>query len=100
MTKSPNTSTEKMAATKRVVDDAGSYREVSIPAVIFWAGDGYDHWHVHDAEAYELIRLDNGHRVGTGAKHGFCHFDDTPTGSRWRARPTPGSTADAVAQRT
>jgi hypothetical protein len=32
---------------------------------------------VRDVEAYRLIRLDNGRRVGTGAKHGFCYFDNT-----------------------
>jgi Lysyl oxidase len=74
----PNTSTAQMAVTQRIFHDAGSYREVSTPAVMFWAGDGHEHWHVRDVEAYELIRLDNGRRVGTGAKHGFCYFDNTP----------------------
>ena len=46
---------------------------------MFWSGDGHDHWHVRDVEAYELIRLDNGRRVGTGVKHGFCYFDNTPS---------------------
>ncbi len=73
----PNTSTPELAVTQRIFDDAGSYREVRTPAVMFWAGDGHDHWHVRDVEAYRLIRLDNGRRVGTGAKHGFCYFDNT-----------------------
>jgi hypothetical protein len=74
----PDTSAAQMAVTQRIVNDAGSYREISTPAVMFWSGDGHDHWHVRDVEAYELIRLDNGRRVGTGAKHGFCYFDNTP----------------------
>jgi hypothetical protein len=74
----PDTSTTQMAVRQRIVNDAGSFREVSTPAVMFWAGDGHEHWHVRDVEAYELIRLDNGRRVGTGAKHGFCYFDNTP----------------------
>jgi hypothetical protein len=73
----PNTSTEELAVTQRIFNDAGSYREVGTPAVMFWAGDGHDHWHVRDAEAYELVRLDNGRRIGTGAKQGFCYFDNT-----------------------
>jgi hypothetical protein len=73
----PNTSSPELAVTQRIFDDAGSYREVSTPAVMFWADDGPDHWHVRDAEAYELIRLDNGRRVGAGAKEGFCYFDNT-----------------------
>ena len=74
----PDTSVPELAVTQRIFNDAGSFREVSTPAVMFWAGDGHDHWHVRDAEAYELVRLDNGRRVGTGAKHGFCYFDNTP----------------------
>jgi hypothetical protein len=66
-----------MAVTQRIRNSVGSYRQVSTPAVMFWAGDGHDHWHVRDVEAYRLIRLDNGRRVGTGAKHGFCYFDNT-----------------------
>jgi hypothetical protein len=74
----PDTTTPQMTVTQRIFNDAGSYRDVATPAVMFWAGDGHDHWHVRDVEAYELTRLDNGHRVGTGAKHGFCYFDNTP----------------------
>ena len=32
-------------------------------------------------ESYELIRLDNGTKVGTGAKEGFCFFDNVLFGS-------------------
>jgi Lysyl oxidase len=72
-----STSTAQMTVRQRIFNDAGSYREVRTPAVMFWAGDGHDHWHVRDVEAYELTRLDNGRKVGTGAKHGFCYFDNT-----------------------
>jgi hypothetical protein len=71
-----DTSIPQMTVTQRIFNDSGSY-EVTTPAVMFWAGDGHDHWHVRDAEAYELTRLDNGRKVGTGAKQGFCYFDNT-----------------------
>jgi hypothetical protein len=74
----PDTATTQMAVRQRIYDDARAYRDLGTPAVMFWAGDGHDHWHVRDVEAYELTRLDNGRRVGTGAKHGFCYFDNTP----------------------
>lgn len=41
-----------------------------------WSGDGHIHWHVVGLEEYELDRLDNGVLVGTGAKTGFCFFDN------------------------
>jgi Lysyl oxidase len=71
------TTVPEMTVRQRIYDDAGSYRDVDTAAVMFYAGDGHNHWHVRDAEAYELLRLDNGSRVGTGAKHGFCYFDNT-----------------------
>jgi len=73
-----DTSTSEMTVKQRIYDSAGSSRGVDTPARMFWAGDGHSHWHVRDVEAYELSRLDNGHKVGTGAKHGFCYFDNTP----------------------
>ena len=74
----PDSSTSEMTVRQRIYDDAGGARDVVTPTVMFFAGDGHDHWHVRDAEGYELRRLDNGHRVGTGAKHGFCYYDNTP----------------------
>ena len=61
-----------MTISQRIRTSAGSCRQVSTPAVMFWAGDGHDHRQVRDVEAFRLVRLDNGRRVGTGAKHGFC----------------------------
>jgi hypothetical protein len=72
----PDTSVSEMTVTQRIYDDAGSYREIGTSATMFYAGDGHNHWHVRDAEAYELRRLDNGVKVGTGAKHGFCYYDN------------------------
>jgi hypothetical protein len=74
----PDTGTSQMTVRQRIYDDAGGARDSSTPTVMFFAGDGHDHWHVRDAEGYELRRLDNGRRVGTGAKHGFCYYDNTP----------------------
>ena len=74
----PDTSTSQMTVRQRIYNDAGGAHDIATPTVMFFAGDGHDHWHVRDAEGYELRRLDNGHRVGIGAKHGFCYYDNTP----------------------
>jgi hypothetical protein len=77
----PDTNTAEMTVAQRIFDDAGGYRDVATPAKMYYAGDGHNHWHVRDLEQYTLIRLDNGAKVGTGAKHGFCFFDNYRFGS-------------------
>ena len=86
--------------TQRIFNTAGSSREVNTPAVMFWAGDGHDHWHLRDLEAYRLSRLDNGRRVGTGASMGSATSTTPPTGSGCRERPAPRYTAAAARQGT
>ena len=70
-----------MTTSQRIFDDAGAYRDVNTPAIMYFAGDGHLHWHVRDLEDFELQRLDNGTKVGTFAKHGFCFFDNYRYGS-------------------
>ena len=51
---------------------------VATPGVsLVYGGDGHNHWHINNLESYELKRLDNGVKVGTAAKSGFCFFDTT-----------------------
>jgi hypothetical protein len=59
---------------QRVRTDAG-WVSTSVPIGMVFGGDGHGHWHVRDLEVATLDRLDNGSRVGTGAKVGFCFFD-------------------------
>jgi hypothetical protein len=57
---------------------SGAFADIDAPgAQLVWGGDGHSHWHVRDLETYELDRLDNGAKVGTGMKGGFCFFDTT-----------------------
>jgi hypothetical protein len=69
---------QTMAVDQRVYDADGGGRDIDTTASMYYSGDGHNHWHVRDLESYELTRVDNGHRVGTGAKHGFCFSDNTP----------------------
>jgi hypothetical protein len=64
-----------MSVTQRIYNDTGSYRDVATTATMYWAGDGHNHWHTRDLETAELDRLDNGVKVGTLVKHGFCFYD-------------------------
>ncbi len=72
----PDTTTSTMTVTQRIFDDAGGSRYVPTPATMYFGGDGHNHWHVTNLEDFELVRLDNGKLVGTGAKHGFCFYDN------------------------
>lgn len=77
----PDTSTDMTEVIQRIYNDAGGYRNRATTAQMYWSGDGHNHWHVRDLEEYELIRLDNGKKVGTGAKQGFCFHDNYEFGS-------------------
>jgi len=66
--------------TQRVFDSDGGSQQVATASAVplVFGADGHAHWHVKDLERYELRRLDNGVKVGTAAKSGFCFFDSTP----------------------
>lgn len=71
----PSTSTATMTTQQRLYTATGGHVDVDTPAVMFYAGDGHNHWHVKDLERSDLIRLDNGVKVAAGAKIGFCFYD-------------------------
>ena len=88
----PDTNVTEMTTTQLIYDDAGGYRDVPTDAVIFWGGDGHNHWHVKDLLDFELERLDNGTKVGNFAKQGFCFYDNYLYGSSNPAFYTPRTT--------
>jgi hypothetical protein len=63
---------------QRVYDGSGGSTELPVPTTMVFGGDGHNHWHLRDLESSELIRLDNGSKVGTGTKLGYCFFDNYP----------------------
>ena len=75
------TGTPTMTTAQRIFDDAGQHRDVPTDAVMYFGGDGHNHWHVRDLETFELKHLRKGSKVGTGAKHGFCFSDNYRYGS-------------------
>jgi hypothetical protein len=76
-----DTGSSTMTTTQRIFDDADGHRDVPTEAVMYFGGDGHDHWHLRDLESFRLERLSRGSKVGTGAKHGFCFFDNHRYGS-------------------
>lgn len=72
----PNTSTTYMSTSQRIYDSSGGYRDAATAAQMIYSGDGHNHWHLVDLENYDLLRLDNGVKVGTGTKVGYCFFDN------------------------
>jgi hypothetical protein len=66
---------------QRIFDDAGGSRYVPTSATMVYGRDGHNHWHVTDLMDFELERLDNGSKVGTWRKLGFCFFDNYRFGS-------------------
>ena len=74
-----NDASSAFAISQRVHSSDGTSRLLAKPtAGLTYAGDGHNHWHVRDLERYELRRLDNGVKVGTSSKSGFCFFDTGP----------------------
>ena len=91
----PDTGTSTMTTHQHIFNTEGSYRDVPTAAVMYFGGDGHNHWHVRDLEDFELLRLDNGAKVGTGAKHGFCFYDNYNFGSQHAPHYTTcGSNSD------
>jgi hypothetical protein len=89
----PDTSsTDMTTVTQRIYNDQGGHKDIPTTARMYFAGDGHSHWHLRDLETYELSRLDNGVKVGTGAKHGFCFYDNYRFGST--EDPYYGATAE------
>jgi hypothetical protein len=84
------TSGSSFAVAQRVYGSDG-VASLATPGVqLSWGGDGHNHFHVNNLESYELRRLDNGVKVGTAAKAGFCFYDTT------FFRTLPGSPASSV----
>lgn len=66
---------DPMSVTQRIYTSSGT-RDVSSVAGTVFGGDGHNHWHIIGLENSELIRLDNGAKVGSGVKLGYCFLDN------------------------
>lgn len=88
-----STGASEMAVVQQIHDHTGAVRNVATPARMYFAGDGHSHWHVRDLEDSVLERRENRSKVGSGAKHGFCFYDNVAFRmSLPGAPPSPGYT--------
>jgi hypothetical protein len=75
-----SSTTSPWTVQQRIYNSDGTVNStVATNATFFYAGDGHNHWHVRDLELGDLTRLDNGVKVGTSAKRGFCFYDNYVT---------------------
>lgn len=72
----PDASAETMTTLQRVYRQDGTTIDLATPAVMFYAGDGHNHWHVRDWEAYDLVDLATNDTVVSSLKSGFCFYDN------------------------
>lgn len=59
-------------------DGSASWTSAPTEYRMYWSGDGHNHWHVRDLEGYVLQNTNPSVApvMRTGAKHGFCFFDN------------------------
>ncbi len=72
-----STSDPTMDTRQRIYNTGGGYRTVATNAVMRYADDGHNHWHVMNLQRFRLYRVGDGSHVGSGAKTGFCFWDNT-----------------------
>ncbi|MBA3947741.1 MAG: hypothetical protein H0X37_24700 [Herpetosiphonaceae bacterium] len=64
---------------QREYDTAGGHRDVLTPAhMVYDVGDGHTHWHLKNLQKSTLVALGSTQQSRTGAKIGFCFFDNAP----------------------
>ena len=54
---------------------SGVFADHPTNALMYWSGDGHNHWHVRDLEQY-VLESQNGQTRRYGEKHGFCFWDN------------------------
>jgi lysyl oxidase len=72
----PSTSEPEMSVQQHIYQSTGGYRSIPTNAVMFYAGDGHNHWHVKNLEGAELTDVSGKHAGGLYAKTGFCFSDN------------------------
>jgi hypothetical protein len=83
---------------QRIQDGVGGWAEHATSAVMTYAGDGHNHWHVIGLQSW-ILTNDRNERLANGAKTGFCFWDNYRYGATGSAYYLP-STTSACTQRS
>lgn len=85
--------TRDASVVQQILEPGGGFSNHPTGAKIFWSGDGHNHFHVRDLQEMTLRNL-NAAVLATGAKRGFCFWDNYRYGSALPVYYHP-STTDA-----
>jgi len=77
--KRDNLSQPHLTTRQRIFDPAGGSRYVNSRALMEYARDGHDHWHIQGVMLYQLWSASGATRRGT--KVGFCFLDSVRRGA-------------------
>jgi hypothetical protein len=67
----------KLTLVTQRLEQNGSWAEHPTEATMFYAGDGHNHWHVYGLQDWALaFAATPNERIATGAKIGFCFWDN------------------------
>ena len=86
----PSTSDPNMSVEQHIHQTGGGYRSIPTDAVMYYSGDGHNHWHLKNLEGAQLTNP-SGNTVGAYAKAGFCFSDNARYSSS-----LPGTPSTAV----
>ncbi len=89
-----STGVSTMSVVQRVFNTSGGFRDISTGAVMYYSGDGHNHWHVRRLQVYTLTNKATG-ETRESAKVGFCFLDSFEYNLE-----LPGAPASAVYTKT
>jgi hypothetical protein len=71
-----STSETYMSTVQHIYRSTGGFRTLPTNAVMYYAGDGHNHWHLKNLEGAQLTDMNDKPVGGTYGKQGFCFSDN------------------------
>jgi hypothetical protein len=82
---------DELSVVQQIQEPGGGLSEHPTSAMMFYSGDGHDHWHVRDLQEWTIQNL-NAQVLARGAKTGFCFWDNYDYGATTSAYYHPFTT--------